>query len=665
MSGTEGDGIVDETLAVRVREALIIAGNHLNDQRTPGGPWCGELSSSALSTATALFTLELYSDAPHQPRTEFQSLISRGTEWLARNVNPDGGWGDTTRSPSNLSTTTLVWAALKRVAARLSSSDLEACIRGAEAYLSTRAGSTERRQLAGAIIARYGKDRTFSVPILTMAALSSSLGEGPDAWREVISLPFELSAFPSSWYAALKLPVVSYALPALIAIGLVRHRKLPSRNPVLRWIRNASIDRALRVLEGIQPSNGGVLEATPLTSFVAMSLVGAGLQNHPVTEKCVRFLVASARSDGSWPIDTDLEVWVTTLSLNAMGRNLWRPPDHRHPDDQEKQALLQWLLKAQYSTTHPYTQARPGGWAWTTKPGGVPDADDTSGALIALRNLDPAGEQCGGQALRGVRWLMDLQNRDGGVPTFCKGWGHLPFDRSSPDITAHALRAWALWSDACTTSFKASLISCMRRALIFLKSSQRTDGSWAPLWFGNDRVSNEENPTYGTSRVVVALASLNHGFFCEAAPLLKRGMEWLFTAQGVDGGWGGAPGIAPSMEETAMALEAVVAGAIARANAASDRDASVRSEPLGPEIRQAEQLSADRRTTESVQRGFNWLERALKTGTCWDPAPIGFYFARLWYWERLYPGIHCLAALNKMKMFVELLSPTNEKHEDR
>ncbi|MEZ6048428.1 MAG: hypothetical protein R3C11_23220 [Planctomycetaceae bacterium] len=40
-----------------------------------------------------------------------------------------------------------------------------------------------------------------------------------------------------------------------------------------------------------------------------------------------------------------------------------------------------------------------------------------------------------------MNWLLDLQNRDGGWPTFCRGWGALPFDRSAPDLTAHALRA--------------------------------------------------------------------------------------------------------------------------------------------------------------------------------------------------------------------------------
>jgi len=113
----------------------------------------------------------------------------------------------------------------------------------------------------------------------------------------------------------LRLPVVSYALPALIAIGLVRHEHRPSRNPVAVLARRLARRRALLLLEKIQPSSGGYLEATPLTSFVVMSLIGAGLDDHPVVTRGIEFLVRSARPDGSWPIDTNLATWVTTLSV--------------------------------------------------------------------------------------------------------------------------------------------------------------------------------------------------------------------------------------------------------------------------------------------------------------------------------------------------------------
>ena len=75
----------------------------------------------------------------------------------------------------------------------------------------------------------------------------------------------------------------------------------------------------------------------------------------------------------------------------------------------------------------------------------MPDADDTSAVLIALHSLASPDDATLVAACAGVRWLLDLQNRDGGMPTFCRGWGSLPFDRSCHDLTAHALRAIAAW----------------------------------------------------------------------------------------------------------------------------------------------------------------------------------------------------------------------------
>src|SRR5207247_6525961 len=94
----------------------------------------------------------------------------------------------------------------------------------------------------------------------------------------------------------------------------------PSRNPIVRLVRNLTERQAMAVLNQIQPANGGFLEATPLTSFVVMSLAGSGYAQHAVTRKGVEFLIASARADGSWPIDTNLATWVTTLAVNALAK---------------------------------------------------------------------------------------------------------------------------------------------------------------------------------------------------------------------------------------------------------------------------------------------------------------------------------------------------------
>ena len=53
---------------------------------------------------------------------------------------------------------------------------------------------------------------------------------------------------------------------------------------------------------------------------------------------------------------------------------------------------LDWLLGQQYRDVHPYTNADPGGWAWTDLSGGVPDADDTPGAVLAFARGAGAGQ---------------------------------------------------------------------------------------------------------------------------------------------------------------------------------------------------------------------------------------------------------------------------------
>jgi squalene-hopene/tetraprenyl-beta-curcumene cyclase len=582
------------SLATQVEAAYQVALATLLAERTPEGHWVGELSTSALSTATAVSALALVQKAT-SAHGSFDSLIAGGLHWLADHQNADGGWGDTIRSFSNISTTMLCRAAfhLTGAAARH-----DANLRHSEDWLHARYDRTPE-ELAEAVRARYGKDRTFSVPILMTSALA-----GLVSWNEVPSLPFELACFPQSWFRFLRIPVVSYALPALIAIGQAVFHHRPPRNPLTRFVRRGAIGKSLRVLRKIQPSSGGFLEAAPLTSFVTMGLASIGRAEDPVVSKCVEFLVKSVRPDGSWPIDTNLATWVTTLSVNALAA----AGDVDKLDRQEQ--LRDWLLRQQYKERHPYTGADPGGWAWTDLPGGVPDVDDTSGAMLALQSWDDASSPIVNSYVDGFWWLFRLQNRDGGWPTFCRGWGRLPFDRSGADLTAHALRAIS----ADRGFFPSNVRRLMRQpGLAYLARQQRPDGSWLPLWFGNQHAPDEENPTYGTARVLAAYRDLDR-MTSEPA---RRGIAWLLAAQNADGGWGGAAGTPSSIEETALAVEVVL--------------------DAGPEADAA------------VNNGLAWLVQRVESGGLHEPTPIGFYFAKLWYFEKLYPIIFTVAALGRAR----------------
>ncbi|MHB8519351.1 MAG: prenyltransferase/squalene oxidase repeat-containing protein [Limisphaerales bacterium] len=621
-------------LADRLQAARALARSELLAARTNAGHWEGELSSSALSTATAVCALAVVERESTIRNPQSAIRIANGLDWLAAHRNADGGWGDTIFSSSNISTTALVWAAFGAVLG--ADEKYRAVVSGAENWLTQRAGGIAPDRLAPAIIQRYGKDRTFSVPILTMCALAGRLGAGAEAWRWVLPLPFELAACPHRWFAALRLPVVSYALPALIAIGQARHHHRASRNPLARLARNLSRERTLTVLTGIQPSSGGFLEATPLTSFVTMSLAGSGQVGHPVTKKAVEFLLASARADGSWAIDTNLATWVTTLAINALHAT---PGEERDSRDEtsalsagDRRGIRDWLLDQQYRVEHPYTHAAPGGWAWTDLPGGVPDADDTAGALLALKNLGDIDDRVREAATAGITWLLGLQNNDGGIPTFCRGWGHLPFDRSSPDLTAHALRAWNAWRGDFPDPLCRRVGRATNNAIRYLANSQRHDGAWIPLWFGNQHAPDETNATYGTAKVVTALCALDNRAVPAVSAMLRRGTDWLLTAQNDSGGWSGFPGGPASIEETALTLEALASLL------------ELRALPPG---------ASEGRLQAAVAKGASWLIDQVETGVWKSPSPIGFYFAKLWYFERLYPMIFTVEALGRVAKALE------------
>lgn len=614
----------------RLTAARAVVCRELLHERRANGHWVGELSDSALATATAIAALALFGRANNSQRWHGQ--IERGLQWLAMNQNADGGWGDSPRSLSNVSTTALAWAAF----GFLEGADERhrSAVNGAERWLSSHCGGDDLpRALIPAVVRRYGADFTFSAPILTMCALSGRLGEGAQPWQHVAQLPFELAALPRSWFGALRLRVVSYALPALIAIGQARHFHLPSSNPLLRALRNLTRARTLRILRQIQPSNGGFLEATPLTSFVAMSLAGCGQANHPVTVRAVEFLTSAQRMNGSWPIDTNLATWLTTLSITALS-------NARATSDESSERLLvsevesalgqnalrDWLLKQQFFARHFYSDAEPGGWAWTDLPGGVPDADDTASALLALNALDLSDAHATDHVWTGLQWLMDLQNDDGGIPTFCRGWGKLPFDRSAPDLTANAIRAWLAWYHDAPVTLQNVLHKSLNRAFKYLAKNQRANGSWIPLWFGNQFAPEETNAIYGTARVLLALSDF--AAFRERIPpllgtLLEHGIEFLISTQHKDGSWSAAAGQPGSIEETALATEALAAC--------------------------HESCEFPRQWVKApLQKASSWLIDKVESGEWKQASPIGLYFARLWYDEKLYPQIFAAAALNRV-----------------
>jgi squalene-hopene/tetraprenyl-beta-curcumene cyclase len=176
----------------------------------------------------------------------------------------------------------------------------------------------------------------------------------------------------------------------------------------------------------------------------------------------------------------------------------------------------------------------------------------------------------------------------------------------------------------------------IERGIAYLKVHQREDGSWVPLWFGNQENPDDENPVYGTSRVLTTLAELGY----QSSDMARRASEWLCRVQHASGGWGPVvPAqrsassrripppkcasnefdphyVGPSVEETALAVTALL-----------------QIGPTSPPLERA------------AEQGLAWLVDAVDNGRHQEPAPIGFYFAKLWYYERLYPKVFATEAL--------------------
>jgi squalene-hopene/tetraprenyl-beta-curcumene cyclase len=159
--------------------------------------------------------------------------------------------------------------------------------------------------------------------------------------------------------------------------------------------------------------------------------------------------------------------------------------------------------------------------------------------------------------------------------------------------------------------------------LRYLEKAQRSDGSWEPLWFGNEHAPDGVNPVFGTATVLKHLASMP-----DARSLRDKGAKFLLGAQQRDGAWSGvARQSPPSIEETAAAVEALaLTGA--------------------PE--------------NALLRGGNALLRLTDMGTRFPAAPIGLYFARLWYHEKLYPLIGATSAFRALQNADSAIVPERE-----
>ena len=116
--------------------------------------------------------------------------------------------------------------------------------------------------------------------------------------------------------------------------------------------------------------------------------------------------------------------------------------------------------------------------------------------------------------------------------------------------------------------------------------------------------------------------------------MISKALEWLLSIQNADGGWGADKSIRSSIEETALATDAL-ASILNSMNSLSENNLKVN-------------LPVEQINSQAL-RGTFWLLENTANINQLTSSPIGLYFAKLWYYEELYPVIFTLSALEKIE----------------
>jgi squalene-hopene/tetraprenyl-beta-curcumene cyclase len=316
-------------------------------------------------------------------------------------------------------------------------------------------------------------------------------------------------------------------------------------------------------------------------------------------------------------------VWDTTLALIALADAGVAP---------QMEAIrwgVDWLLDREVRRAGDWSRSNPGvepaGWCFEYRNGFYPDTDDTAMALMALARCSRESigrvSSAGEASERAIRWLLALQNADGGWAAFDRDvdWPVLekvPFadhnamlDPSCPDITARVLEALGHYGFALGHP-------AVDRAIQFLRRTQLADCGWPGRW--------GVNFLYGTWQVLQGLHAVQ---FPMSDSMVRRAVAWLRRVQQPSGAWGEScasyedPTLAGIGDPTASQSAWALLGLIAAGEADS------------PEVR----------------RGVRWLLRTQCEDGGWrEERFTGTGFPKVFYLKyHLYPLYFPLMALSR------------------
>lgn len=619
-------------LGARVRASVHRAEALLLDLQKPDGHWCAELEGDTILESEYILLMAFL-------EREGEEDCQDAGRSIEDQALPGGGWAIYPGGPADISATVKAYFALKLLGRDVESPVLR---KAREVVLSLggarKSNSFTRFYLA--LLGQFPYSGCPSVPpelMLLPRWFPVHLGE-MSSWTRTIVVPLSIVSackpvrkvpehrgirelflddpFAPCWPAT---PTRHWLGWTNFFLGL--DWLVKKCEPYLGPIRRKALDSSLTWMrERFVDSDGlGAIFPPMIYTVVALRCMGVADDSHEMAWALKQIDDLKVRGRHRvWLQPCLSPVWDTALSLNALAEC-----GHR-ADGMAVASANEWLAKLEVTRRGDWADRlpgmEPGGWFFEYRNAFYPDTDDTAMVLMALaRTCSTRGEGQPARIRRAIRWLISMQNSDGGWAAFDRDivrdfLTKVPFadhnamlDPSCPDITARVLEALSefgmtLGDPACD------------KAVAFIRHTQEESGAWIGRW--------GVNYLYGTWQVLVGLEKIG---VSPGDPMVRRAGAWLRSAQQPCGGWGETcasyddPSLAGKGEPTASQTAWAIMGLLA----AGDR---------GPALR----------------AGLEWLaSRQLPAGD-WGEEPFtGTGFPKVFYlkyhYYRLYFPLMALA----------------------
>src|SRR5213594_4006229 len=506
MSASEGrltlvGGTAGEGLAARVAQAITRASQYLFATQHARGYWHAPLEANATMEAEYVFFNRLLG-------RERPDVERRLAERLLALQQADGSWPIYHNGPGGPSTTIEAYFALKLTGMSVTEPPL---VRARD-FILGRGGLARAGVFARIWLAYFGQFPWAGVPSmpvevvllppwspLNIYAMSSWARGTVVPLSLLMAHPPEVRIPPAAAVSELWLRPPTHrdlafaSSPELVTtrnvfLAVDRALKVVGKSP---WkpLRRRAIARAIEWIVRHQDKNGqwGGIQPAMLNSVLALHAVGFAPE-HPAIVSGIQgvddFLVECEGTLMYQPCVSP--TWDTALAMKAL---LESGMDPAHP---MLARAGEWLVANQifrpgdWSILNP--ELEPGGWAFEFANDWFPDVDDSAVILMVLAQLPIAATPAGKRAIAyGLNWTLGMQSRSG-------GWGAFDTNNTAEFLNRIPFADMEAMIDPPTEDLAGRLLNLMgvsgydpdfgraRRALEFVRRTQRADGSWWGRW---------------------------------------------------------------------------------------------------------------------------------------------------------------------------------------